>query len=122
MKPLKRIAILFIAVVAIALLWLVPGINTAKDVTYTRIYEDTNNSALPAPDTTGRKVSSRQKINTPVQTKKYKRESIKSGAKISDMNAKVYSRAIHFTEEKIIEFDSLEEVQLTLGTDSVKHL
>ena len=121
MKPLKRIVILSVAVSAIAILWLVPGINTAKDVTYTRIYEDTDTPALSASDTVGRKISARQKVNTPVQTKKYKRESIKSGAKVSDMNAKVYSRAIHFTEEELIEVDSLQEVQLVLARDSVKH-
>src|SRR6188768_3261332 len=99
MKPLKRIAVLFVAASAITVLWLMPGINTARDVRYTRIYENTDKPAL-APDTTGRKISSRQKADAPVPSKKYKRESIKSGAKLSDVKVAMFSRAVHFNEEK----------------------
>ncbi|HEY3403143.1 MAG TPA: hypothetical protein VGK59_07140 [Ohtaekwangia sp.] len=121
MKPLKRIIILFVAVSAIVLLWLVPGINTARNVTYTRIYEDTDKIAVP--DTAGRKISARQEINTSAQTKKYKQESIKAGEELSKIDPSMFSRAIHFKEEKIIsEVDSLEEIQLTVVMDSVDQI
>jgi len=120
MKPLKRIAILFIAVSAIVSFWLIPGINTAGDVQYTRRYEDTEKVS---PDTTRPAISARQRIETPVQSKAYKSESIKAGEKLSKIHPSHFSRAIHFKEEKLyVEIDSTENIELVVSADTVNQI
>ena len=120
MKPLKRITILLVIVSAIVVFWLAPGINTAGDVKYTRRYEDTDKPQPITPDTTGRQISARQKTDTPVQTKAYKKESIESGEKLSKINASMFSRAIHFEEEIVL--DSVEQIELVVVADTIQQI
>jgi hypothetical protein len=42
MKSINRIVLLTLAAVAIVMFWLIPGINQATTLEYTRIYEDTD--------------------------------------------------------------------------------
>lgn len=53
MKSLNRIVLLTLAAVAIVMFWLIPGINQATTLEYTRIYEDTDyRDATLSKDTT----------------------------------------------------------------------
>lgn len=124
MKPLKRITLLFVAVAAIVVFWLAPGINTARDTRYTRTYEDTDKSFLAVGDSAKRKISARQgKTPDNLQSKKYKKETIESTSKLSKIKATQFSRAIHFEEEKlIVDVDSVKEIELAVVADTVKQI
>lgn len=94
MKPIKRIALLAGVVSFIVLLWLLPNINTAKQARYVRTWEDTDVKAasVNVADTTRRK-----------EVKEYKKEVIEDKATLEDVKVEMFSRAIHFTEEKMVE-------------------
>jgi len=98
MKPMKKIMLLTSVVSAIVLLWLVPGINTAKHVQYTRRFEDVDKKA--AVSVAGTTPSHKVKV-APV----YKTETIKPEMKLSKIKPKMYSRSLQF-EEMMVE-DSL---------------
>ncbi|HYG20382.1 MAG TPA: hypothetical protein VD816_15695 [Ohtaekwangia sp.] len=93
MKSNSKIVVLSIAVTAIVACWLVPGINTARQTRYTRIYEDTGVEAVAV---------KRDSLPHPVAArpeKKYKKESIEPNARLKDMKVEMFSRALHFDEE-----------------------
>ena len=73
MKPFKKIITLSVIVLSIVLFWLVPGINKARDVQYTRIYEDTDRKPklFPTRDSLDRK---HQKKSSATSSKKIIRE------------------------------------------------
>ena len=124
MKSLRKIIPLSIASAGIIVFWLAPGINAAEGKRYTRIYEDTDQlqavvlkTSFPAPpgDTT-KSAMKKSKLN---QKKKYKKESIESGTKLSKVRPSMFSRAIHFSEEvpldsaDVIPAETSKPVQLT---------
>ena len=112
MKPLKRIALLAGLVSGIVLLWLVPGINTAKQTRYVRTWEDTDAKTTPVAlrDTT------RTLVYQPEAPKKYKKEIIEDEAKLENIKAEMFSRATHFKEEELV--IEIQEVPLAVE-DSV---
>ena len=120
MKSFKRIAILLIIVTAIVSCWLIPGINKAKDVRYTRRYEDTDKK-YKSVDAFKVYVTDSTKVGqTSIPTKKiYKKESIHAGARFSDIKPKMFGRSIQF-EPELIELDSVHEVQVSI--DSAKDI
>src|SRR5688572_21690906 len=109
MKSIKRIIGLFIFTVSVILFWLVLGINKAGDESYTRIYEDTSKPAVSPVLVSGpgKPKKGKSKQAKTISEKKYKKESIKAGAKLSDLEASMFSRAIHFERELIIAQDSI---------------
>lgn len=122
MKPSKKIFLLTGLVSAIVIFWLLPGINAAKHVRYTRRYEDTYRKPEVARsrDTTRSKAVALQK-----ETKSeipYKTETIEEDMGLSDIDAKMYSRAIHYEEELLLEvplaLDTVIEINLEVE-DSV---
>ena len=127
MKPLKRILFFAVITSAIVLFWLVPGINTAREVKYTRVYEDTDVPVIVSRDSVPQKAA----ITIPAETtKKYKTESIEPDATLEDIKFSNFSRAIHFHEMLLIdtmlaedellnEIDSVIEVK-TLLIDSIQ--
>ena len=123
MKNIKRITGLFIFTAGVILFWLVPGINQAGEERYTRIYEDTDKSAAGTSAVSGPrkpKDKSKAKRQAIASKKKYKKESIKAGAKFSDVKLSMFSRAIHFEREPEIALDPIE--QLPLATDTTKEI
>jgi hypothetical protein len=128
MKPFKSILLLTAIVSAIVLLWLVPGINTASQAKYVRIYEDTDATIAVKSDTT----PSKEKLSRTSETKtpkKYKSESIEADAQLRDIKPRMFSRAIHFDEtllteevvisKELLKNDSISEPQISL-LDSVQ--
>ena len=110
MKPMKKIMLLSCAVSAIVLLWLVPGINTAKQVQYTRRFEDVDKKEqITVSDTTPlRKV----KV-APV----YKTETIKPEMKLSKIKPKMFSRSAQF--EEVMVYDSLLELDIRFPEEEI---
>jgi hypothetical protein len=120
MKPVKRIALLLVVVFFIVSFWLYPGINTAGDAQYVRRYEDTDNSSPVAADTTKRKNVINEKV-AEGQTKKYKKEILKSDMKLSKIKPEHFSRAIHFEEEIIlVDADSAKVLEVAVVSDSTR--
>ena len=110
MKPFRSILFLGLVVTFIIAFWLKPGINTAKDATYVRYYEDTDrklNSNVPS-DTLRR---SRQR-------KIYNAERISSREKLSKMKPSKFSRAMQFEELTVVSNDSVPSTGLSRA-DSV---
>jgi len=115
MKPFKRIMILSTLVTGVVLFWLMPRINKADSVHYTRRYEDT--------DKQNKKENDTKKTKEPVlhpqavaASKVYKKESIHADDKLLEISASKFSRAMQF--EMIEEVDSIQEVPIL--TDSIK--
>lgn len=108
MKPVKKIISLSVIVVAIALFWLMPNINQATTKQYTRLYEDTDNHLL-SKDTLKVKelVGSKHLPGEPKKT--YKKEIIFIDQP-EKLKASMFSRSIHFSEEKVSEIDSVVEI------------
>ena len=125
MKPFKRMIVLLVIVSGIVVFWLIPGINKAKDSSYTRVYEDTDKKFenVKRRDTPGLKSLNTSRETTIGQTKKiYKKESIHSHDKLSDIKPSMFSRAIQFREElDTIEIDSFDVIQL-VGVDTVNQI
>jgi hypothetical protein len=121
MKPVKRIALLFVIVFFIVSFWLYPGINTAGDAQYVRRYEDTENPyPAVAVDTTNHKTSVNEKA-ADRQTKKYKKEILKSDTKLSKVKLEHFSRAIHFEEEvTLVDADSAKVLEVAVVSDSTR--
>jgi hypothetical protein len=93
MKQLSRIVVLAVVAAGIIVLWLVPGINQAENMTYVRIYEDTDFKSQRTLDLNTRDTTS--KVD---QKKKYKREKIRSKDKLRKVNGKMFSRIVQFEE------------------------
>ena len=113
MKPSRRILFLFVVVASIIGFWLKPGINTAKDTTYVRYYEDTdaNSKERSAADTVRRK---NEKI--------YKSERISSKDKVSKITPSKFSRAIQFEDTVFVMTDTIESEKFAMeDLESVKH-
>jgi flagellar biosynthesis component FlhA len=107
MKSINKIVILTLAAAAIVMFWLVPGINKATAVQYTRIYEDTDYKTRVAKDTSKHKEKTGKQTADPSK-KVYKSESIRPKDKKVRLNAKMFSRAIQFVEE--VPVDTAEAV------------
>ena len=113
MKQLSKIVVLAVVIAAIVVLWLMPGVNQAKNTTYVRIYEDTD-VALHVPESRLPKDSVKHKDKN---SKKYKVEKIKRKKKPSQVSMKMFSRVAHFEEipdstkilAKEIKIDSLNQ-------------
>jgi hypothetical protein len=122
MKPIKRIAILFAAVAGIALFWLLPNVNQANDVRYTRRYEDTDYKHQGISDSTKhrkKRTIQLKNSNGKAESKFYKKESIAAGEKLSKIESKMFSRAMQFEPELEIIIDSVEEVQVSIDSIEV---
>ncbi|HTJ48186.1 MAG TPA: hypothetical protein VL443_01950 [Cyclobacteriaceae bacterium] len=112
MKSFKKIAILLCVVAGIVAFWLIPGINKATDVKYTRLYEDTD-ARVVAMDSNHIKLKKlpRQPAVVVIPKIHYKRESISSNAKIKHIKPAMFSRAMQFEPVKEIEIvDSLNQL------------
>lgn len=112
MKPFRKILILAAMVFGIVLCWLVPGINKARDVRYIRIYEDTDKKSTVF--YTRDSLKGKQNKSAALSTRKiYKKESIRTNSKLSDIKPSMFSRSIQFRQEvKIVELDTVNNVQL----------
>ena len=127
MKPFKSITILVAIVACIVIFWLMPGLNKASDKSYTRLYEDTDGRIGTTKDTTRTKRTTQKKESFPSvpvnpSKKVYKRESISTSSKIAQIKPSMFSRAIHFKQEVVIEkIDSLNQIQVA-AIDSVTHV
>ena len=125
MKSINRIMILTLAAILIVKFWLMPGINKATAMQYTRVYEDTDHLALVAKDTSkhekkvkppkgpGRPEDNLKQEKYPSGNRKpskkvYKSESIRPKDKKARLNARMFSRAVQFVEE--VPLDSTEAV------------
>jgi hypothetical protein len=117
MKRFKSIIILAGFACTITMFWLAPGINKA-DTGYVRIYEDTYSKPIAVK---ALRDGVNQQNPTPVErkgTKKYLKEKIKADAELEDIKLEMFSRAIHFHEDKIVseavevEMDSAFDVAL----------
>jgi hypothetical protein len=112
MKPMRRILALCVIVTSIVVFWLKPGINTAKDTTYVRRYEDTDRK--PGGDTLAinnhRRKYSKAEEHV-LDQKVYKTERISSKDKLSKIRPQMFSRAIHF-EDTMVVAKELEAVPL----------
>lgn len=115
MKPVKRIALLFVVVFSIVSFWLYPGINTAGDVQYVRRYENTDKASPAVAADTARRKSSVKKNVADEQTKVYKKETLKSDMTLSKIKPEHFSRAIHFEEEML---DSVKVIEVSVVSDS----
>ena len=140
MTSLKRILYLSAMVAAIGVFWLIPKVNTAKDVRYTRVFENTGQLSDPKNvdgDTLSKASAKSEKVK-PVETKKaevkvvelkpqeqrkqaekpvekktkkeYKKESIEPDLKLKDVKVKMYGRAIHFSPEEEIVVEDTTKV------------
>lgn len=95
MKSIRKIIALCVIVVAIIAFWLIPGVNTAKETTYVRRYEDTSLTS----DSLGEKRNQKTQSFKPVREQKlYKTEKIRSKDKFSKIRPSMYSRAVQFEE------------------------
>jgi hypothetical protein len=129
MKPFKRLLVLFTCIVCIVAFWLIPGMNKAKNNGYVRVYEDTELKKIskiymrPAVAIRARSMGDTIKENKKI----YKEEKIRSRAKMKDIKASMFSRAIHFNED-IVLMDSINKIKQDsvivtqiLPTDSLRH-
>jgi hypothetical protein len=108
MKQSNKILMLTIIVASIVVFWLVPGINKSNATKYTRVFENTDvKKSANYADTLKTK-----------RTKVFRKESIKADAKLKDIKPKMFSRAIHFSEEKMV-LDSSADFT---SADSTGHL
>jgi hypothetical protein len=98
MKPFRKIIILTTIVCAIVMLWLLPLINKAHYTRYTRVYENTD---VPKETETSDTLTVYLPEAKPVK-KVYLKQSIEDDAKLSEIDAEMYSRALHFEEEEMI--------------------
>ncbi|MBL0739816.1 hypothetical protein [Chryseolinea lacunae] len=104
MKPIRKIFALCVIVLSIIVFWLMPGVNTAKDTTYVRRYEDTSRES----DSLDQKHSSKSNNTKVVRQKKlYKTEKIRSMDRFAKISPKVYSRAMQFDEIQYLTKDSI---------------
>jgi hypothetical protein len=94
MKQLSKIVVLAVVAAGIVVLWLIPGINRAENMTYVRIYEDTDYKAQMLPAS----LNSGDTASKLARKKKYKYEKIRSKEKARKVNAKIFSRVAHFEE------------------------
>jgi lipopolysaccharide export LptBFGC system permease protein LptF len=118
MKSFKKIAILICVVAGIVAFWLIPGINKATDVKYTRLYEDTDVKKSPG-DSVRVKIKKAPKSTlSEKNTKVYKRESISSSAKIKNIKASMFSRAMQF--ERVKEIDLIDSLNKSSSNDSLE--
>ena len=134
MKSINRIVLLALAAVAIVMFWLAPGINKATAVEYTRVYEDTDISKDTSKHEKEKKVKPPKGPYNPeeelkkkeyktekydvqekypdvkaVKSKKvYKSEKIRPKDRKARLNAKMFSRAVHFVEE--VPLDTAEAI------------
>ena len=112
MKRLKTILPITAFTAALIGFWLIPNINKAKTVRYTRTIEDTErlseeiNPKEKVTRTEKTKLTS-QKIEEVKPKKKYIKESIDPNYSFQQVKMKMYSRAIHFEPENL-ELDSTE--------------
>jgi len=119
MKPFKRIAILAGIVSGIVLLWLIPNINKEKQTRYIRTWEDTDAKSVTVSllDTT------RKTAPLPNVAKNYKTEIIESKAKLRDIKASSFSRAMQFEKEisiaKVLDSLEVERQLIKAEIDSV---
>jgi hypothetical protein len=99
MNSKKSIIFLVVVTASIVVFWLAPGINKARDTTYTRLYEDTDRR-VPldyADDTTKLKGDGPKKANMDEPKEVvYKSESIQPNKKEFKVRAEMFSRAVHF--------------------------
>jgi len=105
MKPIRRITILCVVVASIIVFWLKPGINTAKDTTYVRRYEDTDRKAggdTLAINTHRRKYQKPETSKSLQEKKVYKTERISSKDKFSKIKPEMFSRAIQFEDTMVV--------------------
>jgi hypothetical protein len=110
MKPIRSILFLGLVVIFIIAFWLKPGINTAKETTYVRYYEDTE-----------RKVNAKLLSDTlrrNRQRKIYKSERIHSKDRLANMKPSKFSRAMQFEELILVSSDTVLSIG-PLPTDSV---
>ncbi|HEY5745553.1 MAG TPA: hypothetical protein VIU12_05735 [Chryseolinea sp.] len=112
---MRRVLALCVIVTSIIVFWLKPGINTAKDTTYTRRYEDTDRKA--SGDTLAinnhRRKYQKSEASKSLQEKKvYKTERISSKDKFSKIKPEMFSRAIQF-EDTMVVAKKVKEVTLT---------
>ena len=113
MKSFKKIAILLCVVAGIVAFWLIPGINKATDVKYTRLYEDTDVKKSPGDSIHVKRKRTGVKILHPIVIPKvhYKQETISSSAKLRHLKPSMFSRSMQFTTEKEIELiDTLNQI------------
>lgn len=112
MKSIRSILILSVAVMAIIMFWLIPGVNSAKNVEYVRRYEDTDyrREAQVVGDTINKKLNEKQEAKATRQTREkkvYKEERISTKDKLSKITPAKFSRAAHF-EAMIRKEDSIK--------------
>lgn len=112
-------------VVAIVCFWLLPNINKATTLKYTRVYEDTETRSQERTPVAGevlKEPASLAPSETPkiepvkalpevrlLRAKKYKKESIEVNRSWRKVNPKMFSRAVHFLEEEVV-LDSIGAV------------
>jgi hypothetical protein len=102
MKSINRIVLLTLAAVAIVMFWLIPGINQATTLEYTRIYEDTDyRESILTKDTT-------KKEKAPKPPKGPGRPEDEIGKK-SKAPTKVKDKAEKVMEEKVKKANGNEE-------------
>jgi hypothetical protein len=102
-KSMKKIIVLSTIVAGILVFWLAPGINAAKDVVYVRKYEDTDQKKDVSPAYEN-EVKALTKLETKGDTaqkteqKIYKREKIRGGSSVKELDPSMFSRAVQFEE------------------------
>ena len=114
MKPMRRILALCVIVTSIIVFWLKPGINTAKDTTYARRYEDTDRKTggdTLAINTHRRKYQKPETLKSLQEKKVYKTQRISSKDKFSKIEPEMFSRAIQF-EDSMVVAEEVKEVVL----------
>ena len=107
---MKKIIGLSAVVFAIVAFWLVPVLNTAKETTYVRVYENTE--AKEEADTSQIKTAMRS-------PRKYKTEMLSSEDRVAHMNVSKFSRAIQFNPMDSIFLDSLNRVTIDQSDSSL---
>jgi hypothetical protein len=118
MKPIKKILVLTAIVVSIVLLWLLPHINQAHYLRYTRVYEDTDKELTeispPNIDTLYLPAAPKS-VSAKAAKKIYKTQSIERDAKLTDIEPKMFSRSLQFEAVEEIPL----EVEVAVEKDSV---
>ena len=115
MKSFKKIAMLLCVVAGIVVFWLIPGINKATDVRYTRLYEDTDVLKSLHDSVHVKRKRTTIKVLPPLVVPKvhYKQETISSSAKLKHIKPSMFSRSMQFATEKEIELiDTLNQTPL----------
>lgn len=114
MKPsIKRIVILLVVISGIILTGLVPNVNKANAIRYTRVYENTDTKretiAVSQSQLTDTVKTKKEKARPAEHKKKaYKKESIQADAKLKDIKPAMFSRAMHYQEEIVLLPDSID--------------